>query len=193
MPDGHDESEELSELLGRLASLLEQVDEFDEGPRDTVYATLDATDDLHRFCLRRLGDAFDDDTLTTVRESHPALAWLFDAYGVGSDQFRAVQAALDEVRPSLESRGGQAELIGVTDGVVRLRLGGAFNGTPDAPSLHADLERAFTEQVPGFVRIVAEELQEQEAPAAPPSQRTLLQIQPPPSRRDGNGQRSRDE
>ena len=36
-----------------------------------------------------------------------------------------VREALDEVRPYLESHGGDVELLGVEDGVVRLRLQGS--------------------------------------------------------------------
>ena len=43
-----------------------------------------------------------------------------------------VRGALDEVRPYLVAHGGGVELLGVADGVVRLRLEGACNGCPSS-------------------------------------------------------------
>lgn len=185
MPDRNDD---VDELLGRLASLLEQVDHLDEGVRDVVYATLDTTDELHRRGLRRLGDWLDADSLAELGATHPELGWLLDAYGVGADQHAAARTALDDLRPYLSSRGGGAELLDVTDGVVHLRLTGACAGTDEAPALHAELDRALHEQVPGFVRIEADE-----EPAAPEPSGKLLEIQPrpPDSGHAGNGERDR--
>src|SRR5690348_1944578 len=39
-----------------------------------------------------------------------------------------VQAALEQVRPYMESHGGGVELLGIEDGVARLRLEGSCNG-----------------------------------------------------------------
>lgn len=173
MAEGRED--ELEELLGRLASLLEQVDTLEEGVRDTVYATLDTADELHRRALRRLGDSLDAETLEALRERHPELGWLLDAYGVGVDQVAAAQAALADLRPYLESRGGHAEVLDVIDGVVHLRFSGALAGTAEAPTLQEDVDRALHEQVPGFVRIAVEEQQADPQPTG-----TLLEIQPRP-------------
>jgi Fe-S cluster biogenesis protein NfuA len=37
---------------------------------------------------------------------------------------------LEKIRPSLQSHGGDAELVDVVDGVVKLRLKGACSGCP---------------------------------------------------------------
>src|SRR3954447_9914275 len=41
-----------------------------------------------------------------------------------------VREALDSVRPYMESHGGNVELLGIEDGVARLRLEGSCNGCP---------------------------------------------------------------
>jgi Fe-S cluster biogenesis protein NfuA len=41
-----------------------------------------------------------------------------------------VQAIMDKIRPSLQSHGGDAELVDVVDGVVKVRLKGACSGCP---------------------------------------------------------------
>jgi Fe-S cluster biogenesis protein NfuA len=43
-----------------------------------------------------------------------------------------VRIALDAVRPALENHGGGVELLGVEEGVVRLRLEGNCNGCPSS-------------------------------------------------------------
>src|SRR4051794_41263560 len=43
-----------------------------------------------------------------------------------------VGRALDEVRPYLLAHGGGVELLGIDDGVVKLRLDGACNGCPSS-------------------------------------------------------------
>ena len=43
-----------------------------------------------------------------------------------------VRGALDEVRPYLASHGGNVELLGVEDGVVRLRMEGSCSGCPSS-------------------------------------------------------------
>jgi Fe-S cluster biogenesis protein NfuA len=37
---------------------------------------------------------------------------------------------MEKIRPSLQSHGGDAELVDVVDGVVKLRLKGACSGCP---------------------------------------------------------------
>ncbi|MFO7870604.1 MAG: NifU family protein [Kiritimatiellia bacterium] len=61
-----------------------------------------------------------------------------------------IKAALDEVRPSLQADGGDAEFVEVTDdGVVKLKLTGACSGCPMAQiTLKAGIERYLKEKVP---------------------------------------------
>lgn len=65
--------------------------------------------------------------------AHPVAGLLLAAYGLGpqideSGAERAVQAALTEVRPYLNSHGGDMEVVSIVDGVVRLRLHGMCDG-----------------------------------------------------------------
>lgn len=61
-----------------------------------------------------------------------------------------VEAALAEVRPSLQRDGGDVELVEVTDeGVVKVRLTGACHGCPMAQmTLQMGIERYLKQQVP---------------------------------------------
>jgi Fe-S cluster biogenesis protein NfuA len=55
--------------------------------------------------------------------------------------------ALDALQPSLQSRGSTAELIGIENGVARLRLAGSCQGC-SAAALKAELEEALYQAVP---------------------------------------------
>ena len=55
-----------------------------------------------------------------------------------------VQAALDRVRPYMESHGGNVELLGIEDGVARLRLQGSCDGCgASASTLELAVEKAL--------------------------------------------------
>ena len=64
-----------------------------------------------------------------------------------------MRGALDEVRPYLASHGGDVELLGVEDGVVRLRLEGSCNGCPSsAMTLKLAIEEAIARAAPDVER-----------------------------------------
>ena len=67
-----------------------------------------------------------------------------------------VEAALDQIRPTLQADGGDIELVDVTDGVVTVRLTGACGGCPMATvTLRNGVERVLREQVPEVTELVA--------------------------------------
>jgi Fe-S cluster biogenesis protein NfuA len=65
--------------------------------------------------------------------------------------------ALEKVKPHLASHGGGVELLGITDGVVRLRLHGTCKGCPSsAETLKLAIEAAIYAAAPDVVSIEAE-------------------------------------
>ena len=67
-----------------------------------------------------------------------------------------VQAALDRIRPALQADGGDAELVDVNDGVVRVRLTGACGGCPmSTMTLRQGIERIIRQEVPEIKEVVA--------------------------------------
>ena len=67
-----------------------------------------------------------------------------------------VEAALANIRPSLQADGGDVELIGVEDGVVKVRLTGACGSCPMATmTLHDGVERILKEKVPEVKEVIA--------------------------------------
>ncbi|MPY98657.1 MAG: hypothetical protein GEU97_11800 [Actinophytocola sp.] len=168
----------LEPLLARMEELLRAVEGLADGDRAMVFELLDGIDTLHRHALTSLTSQLDDDTLASLCDGNDAVAWLFDAYGIGVDAHEAAERALDAIRPYIHSHGGNVELLDVTDGVVRLRLAGACAGcTASAMTLSDGIEQALREHLPGFVGIEAE--QEEAAPHPPPGP-VLVELQPSP-------------
>jgi Fe-S cluster biogenesis protein NfuA len=68
-----------------------------------------------------------------------------------------VQEALDMVRPSLQSHGGDVTLVEVTsDKIARLQLEGACSGCPMSQiTLKMGIERVLTQEVPELAGVEA--------------------------------------
>jgi len=67
-----------------------------------------------------------------------------------------VEAVLAQIRPALQSDGGDVELVDVNEGVVRLKLKGACAGCPMATmTLQHGIERVLREQIPEIKEVVA--------------------------------------
>lgn len=168
----------LGPLLDRLEELLAQVEGLDDGVRDMVFELLDGIDAVHRLAITRLADILGD--VERIRQADPAIDWLLQAYGVGVDDCAAAATALDQIRPYLRQHGGEVDVLGVAEGVVRVRLTGACSGcTSAALTLRRGVEEALREGMPGFVAMDVEP-DAGARPHAPPRQ-VLLQITPRPS------------
>jgi Fe-S cluster biogenesis protein NfuA len=60
-----------------------------------------------------------------------------------------IEEALKKVRPSLQADGGDVELVGYQDGVVKLRLKGACGGCPMSQmTLKMGIERILKKEIP---------------------------------------------
>ena len=67
-----------------------------------------------------------------------------------------VEAVLAQIRPALQSDGGDVELVDVSEGVVSLKLKGACSGCPMATlTLQHGIERVLKEQVPEIKEVIA--------------------------------------
>ncbi|TMW72490.1 NifU family protein [Alteribacter natronophilus] len=65
-----------------------------------------------------------------------------------------VQEVLDKLRPFLLRDGGDVELVGIDEGVVKVRLMGACGSCPSSTiTLKAGIERALLEEVPGVTEL----------------------------------------
>ncbi len=67
-----------------------------------------------------------------------------------------VEAVLAQIRPALQSDGGDVELVDVNEGVIRLKLKGACAGCPMATmTLRHGIERVLKEQIPEVKEVIA--------------------------------------
>jgi len=63
--------------------------------------------------------------------------------------FEEVKRALEEIRPLLQADGGDVKLVGVDEGVVKLKLIGACSGCAMAKmTLKMGIEKKLKEKVP---------------------------------------------
>ena len=163
-----------ADRVARVESLLEELESLSdrvaqEQSMELVQAMLDLYGEgLHRVMAgigERQASALAEDELV----SH--LLLLHDLHPVPLET--RVQDALEGVRPYLDSHGGGVELLGVDEGVARLRMNGSCNGCPSSTmTLKLAIEDAIHKAAPDIERVEAEGVSEPE-PGPPP----LLQIE----------------
>lgn len=130
--------------------------------------------DLYGEGLARTIEPLDAETRRAVADDELVahLLLLHDLHPVPVEA--RVHEALQEVRPYLDSHGGGVELVGVEDGVVRLRMFGSCDGCPSsAMTLKLAIEDAIHKAAPDVVEVEAEGVSAPAAPAGP----TLLQLE----------------
>jgi Fe-S cluster biogenesis protein NfuA/nitrite reductase/ring-hydroxylating ferredoxin subunit len=105
-------------------------------------------------------------------------------YGLHPVDFSTrVLGALEKVRPYLQSHGGNVELMGVDDGVVRLQMQGSCHGCPSsAMTLKLAIEEAIYDAAPDVVEIAVDGVVEARSPTQVP-----LQITRREPAKNGNG------
>jgi Fe-S cluster biogenesis protein NfuA len=148
-------------LIDRIEGVLEGVED-DPRAVEAIGALLDLYGEgLARIVARVGAEELASDELI----SH--LLMLHDLHPVPVEL--RVRAALDEVRPYLETHGGNVELLGVEGGVARLRLEGSCSGCPSSTlTLRNAIDEAIQKAAPDVASVEAED-----GPPAP----ALLQIE----------------
>jgi Fe-S cluster biogenesis protein NfuA len=67
-----------------------------------------------------------------------------------------VQKSLEELRPKLQADGGDIELLGVEEGIVKVKLRGACAGCPmSAMTLQWGVENFLKKKIPEIVKVEA--------------------------------------
>src|SRR6266496_1815396 len=117
--------------MQRIETLVQQVEQFsDPGARDTTREIVQSLLELHGAGLA---------TMLTLaaeaKEAGPPLVDAFVADGLVASLFllhglhpldieTRIRAALVRIRPHLHAHNGEVELLGLSEGIVRLRLQG---------------------------------------------------------------------
>src|SRR5262245_44527237 len=129
---------------------------------DALVETLEREGDERALLLLQLVDAIHRPALERIAAGDtedPIARALLQMYDVTPPEDEVlVEEALDEVRPYIHSHGGQVELLGVSDGIVELRMSGSCAGcAASAMTLKRGIEEALRQHYPGFREVVAEE------------------------------------
>jgi Fe-S cluster biogenesis protein NfuA len=145
-----------AQRMARVEQLIEKAERFpDPVARDVTREVVGSLLELHGAGLARILDALvgAGEVGRSVLQSLAAdglVSSLLMLHGLHPvDLESRVRTALDAVRPTLVQHGGGVELLGIHDGVVRLRLEGNCNGCPSsAETLRKLIEAALDEAAP---------------------------------------------
>jgi Fe-S cluster biogenesis protein NfuA len=150
------------EQIARVEGLLGQVEALpDAAARETATEAMQALLDLYGEGLGRIVDvvaARDDGTLAEALADDELVAHLLLLHGLHPVSVEErVLGAIEGVRPYMESHGGSAELLGVEEGVVHLRLEGSCSGCPSSSiTLKLAIEKAIFDVAPDVHEVLAE-------------------------------------
>lgn len=152
---------EVRERVDRVETLLAEVESLaDDTTRSKAVETVQALLELYGEGLARVmvHASRAGAGLTRPLAEDDLVSHLLLLHDLHPDDLETrVRRALDAVRPHLQSNGGDVELLGVAEGVVRLRLDGRFDDSLlSAVSLRNSIEEAVYDAAPDIDRIEAE-------------------------------------
>ncbi len=161
--------DELIERVQRLSGELEAIAEprAQAAANELVAAVIELYGDGLERIFAAVGESSDGELGKRLAEDGvvASLMLIHGLYPVALEQ-RVVEA-LDSVRPYMESHGGNVELLGVEDGVARIRLEGSCDGCPASSStLELAIKSALEEAAPDLEGLVVEGAVQVPAPAA---------------------------
>jgi Fe-S cluster biogenesis protein NfuA len=161
---------EARDRVAKLEALLEGLELLDGPARERATEAVQALVELYGAGLERIvAEVAEHDRDGELAEALAAdelishLLLLHDLHPVPVEA--RVHGALDDVRPYLESHGGDVELLGLEDGVVRLRMEGSCSGCPSSTvTLKLAIEEAIYKAAPEVTVIEAEGAPAEERP-----------------------------
>ena len=151
------------ELVGDVERLLADLEALgDPAAAERAMAVMQAVLELYGAGLARMVEeisARDDGTLAAAFADDELVSHLLLLHGLHPVPLeKRVVGALDEVRPYLESHGGNVELVDVEEPVVRLRMQGSCSGCPSSSvTLKLAIEDAIHKAAPEIEDVVAED------------------------------------
>ncbi len=174
-------SEEQRGLVADVERRLEELESLpDSLAREKSMDAVRALLELYGAGLERIVDEIavrDDGELAEALAGDELVAHLLLLHGLHPVPLEGrVMDALEEVRPYLQSHGGNVELLGVQGAAVHLRLEGSCSGCPSSTmTLKLAIENAIRKAAPEIEEVIAED------PAATPTAGvaapSLLQIE----------------
>jgi len=152
-----------SELVADVERRLEEIETLEDAPaRAKATGIVQALLELYGAGLERIVDevaARDDGALAHAFTQDELISHLLLLHGLHPVSLEdRVLDALAEVRPYLESHGGNVELLAVEEPTVRLRLQGSCSGCPSSTmTLKLAIENAIRKAAPEIEEVIAHE------------------------------------
>ena len=149
-------------LVADVERRLEDLEALpDAAARDAATEVVEALLDLYGAGLERIVEeiaARDDGELAEALVQDELVAHLLLLHGLHPTPLEErVRSALEQVRPYLESHGGDVELLEVDPPAVRLRLEGSCSGCPSsAMTLKLAIENAIHKEAPEIEEVLAD-------------------------------------
>lgn len=150
---------EVRDQVARLDSLLESIDSLpDSSARSMALDAVQALLQLYGEALSRIVEhaaRTNGGELARVLARDELIAHLLLVHGLHPlDLELRIDQALEEVRPYLNSHGGNVQLLGIEKGVARLRLVGSCSGCPSSlATLRMVIEEAVKKAAPDLYAI----------------------------------------
>ena len=154
------------QLIARVQELTGRLEDLEDGAcRELAEELTGAVVQMYGAGLERIVELIEDEETRDRLASDELVAGLLmihDLYPVPIEE--RVMAALDSVRPYMESHGGNIELLGFEDGVVKLRLEGSCKSCRASSStLELAVRQALQEAAPDLLGMDVEGVVEEEA------------------------------
>ncbi|GAC1329832.1 MAG: hypothetical protein NVSMB17_06560 [Candidatus Dormibacteria bacterium] len=159
--------EDLDEIGARTGSLMTQLLDYPHPQvQELTEAMLQGLDMMHRSALIRMANLLDHQGVLEQAVADPVVRHVLDLYQIIEvSEEEKVDTALADIRPYIESHGGQLQVLSVREGVVTVALAGSCRSCAASTfTLKRGVEGALLEHYEGFKRMVVEEA------AAPPEQ-----------------------
>ena len=157
------ENKDFQQRMQKIEALTGEIEALtDENARAKAIELMQLLMEYHGAAIGRVmeiiaernssGDIFDD---LAEDELSSSLLMLYVLHPLEIET--RVERAIEKVRPTLAAHGGDAELIGIDEGIVRLRLVGSCNGCPSSSiTLKQTIEQAIYEAAPEIAGIETE-------------------------------------
>jgi Fe-S cluster biogenesis protein NfuA/nitrite reductase/ring-hydroxylating ferredoxin subunit len=183
------EREQTQALVATVERCLEELEQLpdDAATRAKATETVQALLDLYGAGLERIVEEIalrDEGEIAQALAGDELVSHLLLLHGLHPEPLEdRVRGALEEVRPYLESHGGDVELLGLEGGVARLALEGSCSGCPSSTmTLKLAIENAIRKAAPEIEEVLADGAE----PAAPAGG-GLLEIDAVPGPATGGG------
>jgi Fe-S cluster biogenesis protein NfuA/nitrite reductase/ring-hydroxylating ferredoxin subunit len=156
---------EPEQLIARVQELTGRLEDLEDAAcRNLAEELTSAVVQMYGAGLERIVELIEDDETRdrlAADELVAGLLMIHDLYPVPLEE-RVVQA-LDTVRPYMESHGGNVELLGIEDGVAKLRLEGSCKSCRASSStLELAVRQALQEMAPDLLGMDVEGVVEEE-------------------------------